>query len=107
LLQLADRLGPARAAELVVSIRAGRAGCFYPSRPSWLFLSEPAELVSAEQLCVWNDVKSTPETWARRAYCNLICFHEVDRDGHFAAWEQPELFSAELRAAFRSLREAH
>ncbi len=46
-----------------------------------------------------------PETWARRAYRNLIYFHEVDRGGHFAAWEQPELFSAELRAAFRSLRQ--
>jgi pimeloyl-ACP methyl ester carboxylesterase len=45
-----------------------------------------------------------PETWARRAYPNLIYFHEVDKGGHFAAWEQPEIFSAELRAAFRSLR---
>jgi len=48
-----------------------------------------------------------PETWARRAYRNLIYFHEIDRGGHFAAWEQPELFAAELRAAFRSLRETH
>ena len=47
-----------------------------------------------------------PETWARRAYRNLIYFHEVDRGGHFAAWEQPALFAAELRAAFKSLREA-
>ena len=47
-----------------------------------------------------------PETWARRAYRNLIYFHEVDKGGHFAAWEQPALFSAELRAAFRSLRPA-
>ena len=39
----------------------------------------------------------------RRAYRNLIYFHEVDRGGHFAAWEQPELFSAEL-GGFRSLR---
>jgi pimeloyl-ACP methyl ester carboxylesterase len=45
-----------------------------------------------------------PETWARRAYRNLIYFHEVDRGGHFAAWEQPQLFAEELRAAFRSLR---
>ena len=45
-----------------------------------------------------------PETWARRAYRNLIYFNEVDKGGHFAAWEQPELFSAELRAAFRPLR---
>jgi pimeloyl-ACP methyl ester carboxylesterase len=47
----------------------------------------------------------TPATWARRAYRNLIYFHEVDKGGHFAAWEEPELFSAELRAAFRSLRD--
>src|SRR3954454_1094051 len=46
----------------------------------------------------------TPETWARRAYANLIYFNEVDRGGHFAAWEQPQLFSAELRAAFRPFR---
>jgi pimeloyl-ACP methyl ester carboxylesterase len=51
-----------------------------------------------------EDVYRPPETWARRAYRNLTYFHEVDKGGHFAAWEQPELFSAELRAAFRSLR---
>ena len=51
-----------------------------------------------------EDVYRPPETWARRAYSNLIYFHEVDKGGHFAAWEQPELFSAELRAAFRPLR---
>ena len=45
-------------------------------------------------------------TWARRAYRNLIYFNEADKGGHFAAWEQPKLFSAELRAAFRSLRGA-
>src|SRR5947199_9279922 len=44
-----------------------------------------------------------PETWARRAYRNLIYFHEIDRGGQFAAWEQPELFAAELRAAVRAL----
>ncbi len=51
-----------------------------------------------------EDVYRPPETWARRAYRNLIYFHEVDKGGHFAAWEQPELFATELRAAFRSLR---
>jgi pimeloyl-ACP methyl ester carboxylesterase len=51
-----------------------------------------------------EDVYRPPETWARRAYPNLTYFHEVDKGGHFAAWEQPELFAAELRAAFRSLR---
>ena len=51
-----------------------------------------------------EDVYRPPETWARRAYRNLSYFHEVDRGGHFAAWEQPQLFSDELRAAFRPLR---
>ena len=51
-----------------------------------------------------DDVYRPPETWARRAYRNLNYFHEVDKGGHFAAWEQPELFSDELRAAFRPLR---
>jgi pimeloyl-ACP methyl ester carboxylesterase len=51
-----------------------------------------------------EDVYRPPETWARRAYRNLIYFHEVEKGGHFAAWEQPELFASELRAAFRSLR---
>ena len=51
-----------------------------------------------------DDVYRAPETWARRAYPKLAYFHEVDKGGHFATWEQPELFSAELRAAFRSLR---
>ncbi|HXX07157.1 MAG TPA: alpha/beta fold hydrolase [Pseudolabrys sp.] len=53
-----------------------------------------------------DDVYRAPETWARRAYRNLSYFHEVDKGGHFAAWEQPELFSTELRAAFRPLRSA-
>jgi pimeloyl-ACP methyl ester carboxylesterase len=51
-----------------------------------------------------EEVYRTPETWARRAYRNLTYFKEVDKGGHFAAWEQPALFAAELRDAFRSLR---
>jgi len=51
-----------------------------------------------------DEIYRPPETWARRAYRNLIYFNEVDKGGHFAAWEQPALFSAELRAAFRALR---
>jgi pimeloyl-ACP methyl ester carboxylesterase len=53
-----------------------------------------------------EDVYRPPESWARRAYPNLTYFHEVDKGGHFAAWEQPELFAAELRAAFKPLRSA-
>jgi pimeloyl-ACP methyl ester carboxylesterase len=51
-----------------------------------------------------EDVFTSPESWARRAYPNLIYFHEVDKGGHFAAWEQPQLFTEEMRAAFKSLR---
>jgi pimeloyl-ACP methyl ester carboxylesterase len=51
-----------------------------------------------------DDVYRPPETWARRAYPKLIYFHEVDKGGHFAAWEQPHLFSGEVRGAFRPLR---
>ena len=51
-----------------------------------------------------EEVYQAPETWARRAYRNLIYFHEAEKGGHFAAWEQPQSFAEELRAAFRSLR---
>ncbi|MGJ7497275.1 epoxide hydrolase family protein [Variovorax sp. RT4R15] len=51
-----------------------------------------------------DEVYKPPKTWAQRAFRDLIYFNEVDRGGHFAAWEHPELFAAELRAAFRSLR---
>jgi pimeloyl-ACP methyl ester carboxylesterase len=53
-----------------------------------------------------EDAYLPPETWARRAYPSLTYFNEVPKGGHFAAWEQPELFAAELRAAFGKLREA-
>ena len=45
-----------------------------------------------------------PRSWAERAYPKLIYYHKVEKGGHFAAWEQPNLFTAELRAAFRALR---
>jgi pimeloyl-ACP methyl ester carboxylesterase len=51
-----------------------------------------------------GEIYRAPRSWAQRAYHKLIYFHEVDKGGHFAAWEEPELFAAEMRAAFRSLR---
>jgi len=45
-----------------------------------------------------------PRSWTEQAYHNLIYFNEAERGGHFAAWEQPQLFAEELRAAFRTLR---
>jgi pimeloyl-ACP methyl ester carboxylesterase len=51
-----------------------------------------------------HEIYRAPESWSRQAYPSLYYFHEVAKGGHFAAWEQPQLFAEELRAAFRSLR---
>src|SRR4051794_37930553 len=52
-----------------------------------------------------GEIWRTPRSWVERAYPNVaIYFNEVDKGGHFAAWEEPELFSEEMRAAFRPLR---
>jgi len=51
-----------------------------------------------------GEIWRTPRSWAEIVYPSLNYFNEVDRGGHFAAWEEPELFSTEVRAAFRSLR---
>ena len=51
-----------------------------------------------------GEIWRTPRSWVEASYPNLIYFNEVDKGGHFAAWEEPQLFSSELRAAFSSLR---
>ena len=52
-----------------------------------------------------DELYQAPLSWAERAYPhNLIHYNRLDRGGHFAAWEQPQLFSEEMRASFRSLR---
>jgi pimeloyl-ACP methyl ester carboxylesterase len=51
-----------------------------------------------------DEIYAAPRSWTERAYPNLIHFNRLDRGGHFAAWEQPMLFTSELRTAFRSLR---
>ncbi len=51
-----------------------------------------------------DEVCTVPRSWAERAYPKLIYYNKLDKGGHFAAWEQPQLFSEEVRAAFRSLR---
>jgi len=51
-----------------------------------------------------DELYPAPRSWAEKAYPKLIHFNEVDEGGHFAAWEQPQIFSEELRAAFRTLR---
>ena len=53
-----------------------------------------------------GEIWAAPRSWVEAVYPGLAYFNEVDRGGHFAAWEEPRLFSAEMRAAFRSLRHA-
>jgi pimeloyl-ACP methyl ester carboxylesterase len=51
-----------------------------------------------------GEIWRSPRSWVEKAYPNLTYFNEVDKGGHFAAWEEPEVFTTEVRAAFRSLR---
>jgi pimeloyl-ACP methyl ester carboxylesterase len=51
-----------------------------------------------------DEIYAAPESWAKRAYPRLIHFNKLEKGGHFAAWEQPQAFTTELRTAFRSLR---
>jgi pimeloyl-ACP methyl ester carboxylesterase len=51
-----------------------------------------------------DELYPSPRSWAERAFPKLIHYNRVDKGGHFAAWEQPAIFTAELRAGFRTLR---
>jgi hypothetical protein len=51
-----------------------------------------------------KELYHAPRSWAERAYPNLIYYNQLDRGGHFAAWQEPQLFSAEVRAGLRPLR---
>ena len=51
-----------------------------------------------------DELYAVPKSWAERAFSNLIHYNKVEKGGHFAAWEEPQLFVAELRAAFKSIR---
>jgi pimeloyl-ACP methyl ester carboxylesterase len=52
-----------------------------------------------------DEIELSPRSWAEKAYSKLIYYNKAEKGGHFAAWEQPQIFSEELRAGFRSLRE--
>ncbi len=53
-----------------------------------------------------DEIYQAPKSWAETAYPKLIHYNRLDKGGHFAAWEQPELFTAEMRAAFKSVRKS-
>lgn len=71
---------------------AARRAPLPPSRIPFAFTTFPGE--------IWR----TPRSWVEASYPNVVYFNEVDRGGHFAAWEEPQLFSEELRKAFRPMR---
>ncbi len=53
-----------------------------------------------------DEIYQAPRSWAERAYPKLIHHNKLDKGTHFAAWEQPQLFCAEMRTAFKSLRQS-
>ena len=81
------------------------AARFYWENKAGVFEAKPITIPYA--ISVFPDeLYQAPRSWAERAYPgNLIHFNDVERGGHFAAWEEPELFSTEMRDAFRSLRD--
>ena len=111
--------GSSRTASPASTAKPRRPTCL--ARPNWLTNTG----VSSSRLC-WeyklgfldvkgvtvptavsifpNELYQTPRAWAERAYPNLIYFNQVDEGNHFAAWQQPGIFTTEVRAAFRSLR---
>jgi pimeloyl-ACP methyl ester carboxylesterase len=54
-----------------------------------------------------GEIFAAPRTWTEKAYPNLVYYNKAAKGGHFAAWEEPQLFSEELRAAFRTIRESN
>jgi pimeloyl-ACP methyl ester carboxylesterase len=68
---------------------------------------EPKHVAIPVAVSVFPDeIYAAPRSWTERAYPKLIHYNRLDKGGHFAAWEQPELFCAEMRNAFRSLRQS-
>jgi hypothetical protein len=67
--------------------------------------SQPPEVSLPVGVTVFEgEIFRAPRSWAEKVYPNLVYFSEAGKGGHFAAWEEPQRFSEELRAAFRTLR---
>ena len=75
-----------------------------PDAPAVGRQTPPPPTIPAAFTTFPGEIWRTPRSWAEKAYPTLTYFNEVDRGGHFAAWEEPQLFSEEMRAAFSSLR---
>jgi pimeloyl-ACP methyl ester carboxylesterase len=75
-----------------------------PDAPAAGRQTPPPPTIPATFTTFPGEIWRTPRSWVENSYPNLTYFNEVDKGGHFAAWEEPQLFSEEVRAAFRSLR---
>ena len=82
----------------IAGLRARIAATRWPEKETVADQSQGVQLATIQELY------QAPRSWAEQAYANLIYFNEVDKGNHFAAWQEPELFTTEVRAAFRSLR---
>ena len=78
-------------------MRSGRESTYVPLLPLLMRWGGPARPHA-------HEVYYTPRTWAEAAYPNLVHYNQLDKGGHFAAWEQPMLLVDEMRAGFESLR---
>jgi pimeloyl-ACP methyl ester carboxylesterase len=76
-----------------------------PDAPAATQKALPASSIPFAFTTFPGEIWKTPRSWVEASYPNVTYFNAVDKGGHFAAWEEPELFSGEMRAAFRSLRE--
>jgi pimeloyl-ACP methyl ester carboxylesterase len=94
----------ARAVARTTNLEAGSATVRRPGAND-VARREPDGLRLGKERSMFPDeIYAAPRTWAEKAYPNLIHYNRLPKGGHFAAWEQPEAFSNELRTAFRSLR---
>ena len=67
--------------------------------------AKPPELKLPVAFTVFpQEIVQAPRSWAEKVYPNLMYFNEAPKGGHFAAWEEPQIFTEEMRAAFKSLR---
>src|SRR5262245_5792968 len=87
------------------STSAGRVYWEEAQGATQAFKNPPPHLTLPVAFTVFpGEIFQAPRHWVKKAYHNLIYYNEADKGGHFAAWEEPELFAAEMRAAFKSLR---
>jgi hypothetical protein len=76
----------------------------FTGRTSWASSTSRTSPSPAGVSVFAHELDQAPRSWAERAYPKLIYFNQLDRGNHFAAWQEPALFAAEVRAAFRSPR---